>query len=204
MKKSLAVLASIIVLSGVARADIPPPSPPKFVWVTHKITTEKDYPDYLFFTITGKGKDCVLASVKLDPKTPVVIVGPDSKERFVTFAAVPKDAGKKYVNESEFHAAIKSGKVQGLIRPAYVFDLLEEVIDSDPPCSFTEVHVLHKLDPSDGMKFKSIPDTESSGHSRLRQHDGFMPHGGIWMAGLAGSAALVLAGMWLVGRNRQS
>ena len=54
--------------------DIGPPEGTKTIPITHKITTETEYPDYVFYTVINglnpMGKTVpTVTSVKLDPKT---------------------------------------------------------------------------------------------------------------------------------------
>src|SRR5438094_10667396 len=108
MKRLLAALVVGLLTASVLVADVPPPPGFKRVTIDHKITTEKDYADYAFFTVIGKDK---VTAVKLDTKTPVEILAKDRGGRFLgcTLVAVPKDAAKKYDSEKDFLAAIAAG-----------------------------------------------------------------------------------------------
>ena len=67
------VLAAVLGLTmvGVARADLIPPGT-RNIPVEHKIETDKDHPDLVFYTARGSGE---VKAVKFDPKNPVVIAG---------------------------------------------------------------------------------------------------------------------------------
>src|SRR5439155_2885360 len=81
-----AALVGLIAASSV-RADVAPPKGSKRVALDHKITTDKEYPDYRFYTVVGgggktggfKGNAAAAANakgvteVKFDPKTPIEI-----------------------------------------------------------------------------------------------------------------------------------
>ena len=88
MHRYLAVLTLGAFALGVARADIPPPKGLKRIPIQHKITTEKDYPEYLFFVVVA---DTTATATKLDAKTPATF---DGGPRSLKFYAVPKDAAK--------------------------------------------------------------------------------------------------------------
>src|SRR6476646_7805261 len=100
MRRSLAVVA-VLVVAGFAAADVAPPKGLKRVPLDHKITTDKEYSDYVFYTVIGGGRNVKVAEVKLDPKTPAVVAGAGRNgiSRLGQFVAVPKDAGKKYGSE---------------------------------------------------------------------------------------------------------
>src|SRR5262245_11428010 len=132
MSRTLALLtlgALVAVTASSARADIAPPKGFKRVTLDHKITTDQEFPDYVFFTVIGGGgrtggvKNPLagaegVTQVKLDPKTPIVIPGAGRGAgigRQGHLAAVPKDSEKNYSSEKEFLAAVRAGKVEGLI-----------------------------------------------------------------------------------------
>ncbi len=125
MKRLLGTLAFGLIVTGAARADLLPPGT-KNIPIEHKIETEKEYPDWVFYVVRGSGG---VEKVTLDPKKPLVIPGsagvgngparqPGEKERIVPYrakalAAIPKDAAKKYDSEKELHAAIEDGRCRG-------------------------------------------------------------------------------------------
>jgi hypothetical protein len=234
MRRALIAISFCLCAVSLASADIPPcggPRPPfyskdlpavvsprilesKLVPVEYKIATEKEYPDYLFFTLVGKGKERTVTSVKLDPVTPVTIasLARGDNERVASFVAVPREMRNKYDKEDDFHTAIKEGKVKGLVRSGYSFDPLEKVTSYSPPSSIVKIYVLEKIDPREGITLSEKPDATMNPDSPAKDANppgenksssSYVPAGRIWIAGLAGSAALVLAGFWLVGRNRQ-
>src|SRR4051794_13938837 len=111
MKRALlAAVVGGLVGVGTVRADIPPPPGQKRITVDHKIETEKEYADWVFFTVIGHGD---VKQVKLDPKNPYTIegAGRGGVGGLCSFVAIPKDAVKQYAGEKELHAAVKDGKV---------------------------------------------------------------------------------------------
>lgn len=214
MNRLLAAMVLGLFLVGVVRADIPPPKGLKRVTVDHKIVTDKEYPDYVFFTLIGGGKTGgTLTAVKLDPKTPVVITGAGRGGigRLGSFIGVPKDAATKYDTEKDFHAAIKEGKVEGLVKAKKNFDAFTVVKDTDTRKLIVMEYSLDKIDAKDGIvltaKTEETPKKDPPPEeSDIPTDDGiataYTPRGGVWVAGLAGSAALVFGGLWVVRRNR--
>src|SRR5438067_13598954 len=113
------LLAAVFALTivGLARADLLPPGREN-IPINHTIETDKEHPDWVFFTLGGDG---AVKAVKLDPKAPLVIPGsggvgngpvprPGEKRtrpyRSTVLAAAPKDAAKAYPSGKAFHAAL--------------------------------------------------------------------------------------------------
>src|SRR5262249_1559592 len=72
MKRTAAMVGvGLLVAGGLARADLIPPGT-KNIPIDHKIETDKEYPDWVFFTVGGNGN---VKAVKLDPKNPLTIPG---------------------------------------------------------------------------------------------------------------------------------
>jgi hypothetical protein len=208
MIRALGVLVLGLLVAAPVLADVPPPKGQKRVPLDHKIETEKEYPDYAFFTVTGGEK---VTAVKLDPKNPLVIAGAGRGGRFrlCTLAAVPKDAEKKYGSEKEFHAAIAAGKVEGLIRAKGSFDSFTVVKDADKRTTVTDEYKLEKIDAKEGIVLAAKkdggakdPPEEESDESGDGTATAFAPRGPLWVVGMAASAAVLLAGLWLVTRCR--
>jgi hypothetical protein len=225
MKRTVAVLVLGLLAAAVVRADVAPPKGLKRVTLDHKITTEKEYPDYIFFTIIGGGRAGPggknplggaegVTQVKLDPKTPIVIPGAGRGAgigRQGYLVAAPKDAGKSYGSEKEFLAAIRAGKVEGMIRAKTLLDSQATVKDTDTRTTVVQEYKLEKIDPKDGMVLTRVkegePEKKDGGKQEEEELDpatAFAPRGGVWVAGLSASLAVVLAGLWVVRRNRRS
>ncbi|MCE9564698.1 MAG: hypothetical protein K8U57_21910 [Planctomycetes bacterium] len=221
MKRLLTMVVALLGAS-VALADIGPPPGFKRVPLEHKVTTEKDYPDYLFYSITGVGTPAV--EVKLDSKTPATLTaaggGPGRAARLV---AVPKEASKKFDNEKEYLAAVGKGKVEGMIRAKTTFWAFNEVKEADAPKVIVKEYKIEKIDPKEGIVYTSDKDAKDAPKLPLPPPrpgvkpipDGcdesdeeptpiaYTPKGGTWIAGLAGACAFVFGGLWIVRRGRR-
>jgi hypothetical protein len=200
MNRVLLAAVAGLVLVPAARADIPPPKGQKRVAVDHKIETDKEYPDYAFFTLVGF-KD--LKAVKLGPKDPVVIGGAG---RFgpagqATLIAVPKDAAKAYPTEKEFHEAVRTGKVPGMLQSKASLGSLAVVKDTDKRTVITRTHKLEKLDPKEGVVLTPV---RAAGDGGEEEEEAAAPGAGryVWAAGVAATLAVALTGLWLVRRRR--
>jgi len=229
MRRTLAALVLGLFVAGVAWADVPPPKGFKRVTLDNKITTEKEFPDYRFYTViggAGKGggfkenADAAanakgVTEVKFDPKTPIEIKGAGRNPgigRQGHLVAVPKDAEKNYPGEKEFLAAIRLGKVEGQLRAKANFDAITTVKDSDPRAAVVMEFKVEKVDAKDGIvgKFvreekdpdKKDPAEESDEAGDAPAVTAYTPRAGVWVAGLAASLAVVLAGLWLARRSR--
>jgi hypothetical protein len=228
MSRLLLAAAIGLIVAASVQADIGPPKGKKRVALDHKITTEKEFPDYVFYTVLGGGgktggkKDSVAGAegvtlVKFDPKTPIEIKAAGRGGgigRQGSLCAVPKDAAKKYDNEKEFLAAIRSGKVEGQVRAKANFGTTIDIAESDPRTSIEMEYKVEKVD-KDGIvgKFvtddKKEPEKKDPGKKDGPEDDedspvASAPKGGMWIAGVAATLGLVLSGFWLAGRNRRA
>ena len=134
MYRTLLALAVGLLAAATATADLGPPRGFKLVPVDHRFTTEKEYPDYLFFAVSGgKGPRAKLTPLTIDPKTPGVFPGAGRTGigRLGTLVAVPKDAAKKYDSEEKFHAAVKNQEVEGMLKTSTRLDSQVQVKDTD-------------------------------------------------------------------------
>ncbi len=224
-----AALVGLIAASSV-QADIGPPKGMKRVTLDHKITTEKEWPDYIFFTVLGGGgkgglKNPLAAAegvtqVTFDPKTPIEIKGANRGGgigRQGSFVAVPKDAAKGYDSEKAFLAAIRNGKVEGQLRAKGQFDSTTTIKDTDPRTTVVWEFKVEKVDPKEGLVGAFVRDAEAKNPEKKdpakKDTEGVdddeevavaaAPKGGVWVAGLAATLGLVFAGMWLAGRRNR-
>lgn len=225
MKRTVAVLVLGLLVAAVARADVAPPKGMKRVTLDHKITTEKEFPDYIFFTVIGGGRAGFggknplgaaegVTQVKLDPKTPIVIPGASRNPgigRQGHLVATPKDAAKAYGSEKEFLAAVRNGKVEGMIRAKTLLDSITVVKDTDTRTTVVQEYKLEKIDAKDGMVLTRVKEGEAEKKDGGKQEEeeldpqtAFAPRGGVWVAGLSASLAVILGGLWVVRRNRRS
>ena len=214
MNRLLTATVLGLLVGSVAWADIPAPKGLKRLPMEHKITTEKEYPDYTFFAVSGGDKATAL---KLDPKTPATIAAGGGRYRFASLVAVPKDAAKKYDSEKDFLAAVAGGKVDGLLRSKLSFSAFTEVKDSETRKVIVVEYKIEKIDAKEGIVFagekkdsgRPVPpglppndSPEDSDGTTDAAVTAYTPRGGLWIAGLAASLALVLTGLWMVRRNR--
>ena len=215
--KRLLTMAVALFGASVALADVAPGPGFKRVPLEHKITTEKDYPEYVFYSVTGRGDKVV--AVKLDAKTPATITvaggGPGSATRLV---AVPKDATKKFDGEKEFLAAIVKGKVEGAISAKTTFWAFNDVKEADTRKVIVVEYKIEKIDPKEGIVYTSDkeakdapkpprpgvkPGSEECDDSDEPAPIAYTPKGGTWVAGLAAACAFVFGGMWVARRGRR-
>ena len=71
MRAFLAAVVVALVVSAMSRADLLPPGT-KNIPVEHKIESEKEYPDWVFFIVRGLGG---VKKVTLSPKSAIVVPG---------------------------------------------------------------------------------------------------------------------------------
>jgi hypothetical protein len=227
MKRSFALLALGFFVATVS-ADVPPPKGSKRVTLDWKITTEQEFPDYTFYTAVGGGGKGGKAGegvtmVKLDPKTTAEIKGAGRSPgigRQGSLYAVPKGAEEKFGSEKEFFTALRMGKVEGALRAKTNFDSITVIKDTDPRTTVVWEYKVEKVD-KDGITGKMITedkkdadkkdtdkkDADKKDPAKKDSPDdddaavATAPKGGVWIAGLAATLALVFAGVWLAGRR---
>jgi hypothetical protein len=215
MYRVLPALALALLAAPVVRADGLPPPGLKRVPIDYKFTTEKEYPDYQFFTLSGgKGPRAKLNAVKLDPKTPALFpgAGRTGVGRQGALVAVPKGAAKNYETEEKFHLAIKNREVEGMIVTKANLDSQESIKDTDTRTVVVYEAAVEKVD-KDGvvLKWKKQEEPKKNGDKKDAPDDDdappganvSAPRGGTLIAGLASALALTLGGLWLVGRTRR-
>jgi len=148
MDRSLLALVVSLVTAGLARAEVLPGIPlPRAILIEHTITTDKEYPEYLFFLIADGTQPI---AVKFDPETPIeyrgTLNGPDR-----VFVAVPTIAKQKYLRDQELEAAIASFQVAGMVRSREPLLARFLVRRSDHRSSIFREHKVEKIDVTDGI-----------------------------------------------------
>jgi hypothetical protein len=84
------------------------------------------------------------------------------------------------------------------------------VKDTDTRTTVVQEYKLEKLDPKDGMVLTRVKEGEAEKKDGGKQEEeldpatAFAPRGGVWVAGLSASLAVILGGLWVVRRNRRS
>ena len=212
MKRVLVVAAILFVISPAA-ADLIPPGT-KNIAIDVKITTEKDYPGWVFYTISGSGD---VALVKLDAKTPLTIPGssgvgngpapqPGEKRRTQPYrshvlVAVPKDAVKAYATEKELHAAIDDGKVPGQVQVKQAFSDHDNVKVTDPRKAIVQRFTLEKIDAKDGIVLQPVKDDVKPGEEGIVYTNAPPETLSWWIAGGLLTAFTITTGFFLLRRN---
>lgn len=205
MRRSFAVRLAIVFAlasAGVARADVifPPPAGKKFVAVEHKFVTDKDYPEFAFFTIIGDKA----TPVEFTTKKPVVIAAKDIPRRAerVALVAVPKDAAKDFKSEDAFLKAVAKEKVAGLVATKGNFWPQATVSEKVAEDSIVSEHKVEKIDAKDGIVVPAPKKECGETGADDAEPAAVAPVGGrLWVAGLAGFAAFASAGLWLTRRR---
>lgn len=221
MCRALLALGIGLLAAAAVRADIGPPRQPvRVVPLAHKITTDKDYPDHLFFVAALDGPTRTVTqvvAVKLGTKTPLEIPGAAKAadaNRECVLVAVPKAALKGYATEKAFLQALVKGAVEGQVQSRVTFAATAPVlgaggretaewklerIDKD------EVVVKVPADPRPARKGGpngNAPEDENDPESNALV-PATAPRGGAWVAGSAAALALTFGGLWAVGRTRR-
>jgi hypothetical protein len=206
MKQMTVVVLAGLFGAGLARADLLAPGT-RNIGVEHRIETDKDYPDFVFFTISGSG---AVTPVKLEQKTPLTIPGDDATGRgpvtvgekkrarpyrSTSLVAVPKKAGDSYPSEKEFHAALNEKTVPGSAESQPLPDH-ENVKIEDSRKSIVKQWRVEKIDPKEGIVLTDVTPEEQV--VVVQTGGGLRP----WMVGLAGTLAVVLLGLWVARRSR--
>ncbi len=208
MNRLLALL-TVGLVAGVALADVPPPKGQKRITIDHKIATDKEIGDYAFYTLIGRDEP---AAVKFDPKTPIVVkgAGRGGIGRIASLVAVPKNAGKNYGTEKEFLDAIKSGKVDGQVTAKTQLPAFTVVRDTDKREVIVMEHTFEKIDAKEGIVLKTKAEPKKDGDKKDSPEEddsdtptAQAPRGGVWVAGVAAALAVMLGGLWVVGRTRR-
>jgi len=163
-----------LVVASVARAGLPQAGT-KNIPVEHRIETDKEYPDWVFFVVRGTGD---VTKVPLAAKTPIVIPGssavdrdplprPGEKEkglavprRASALVAVPKDKANEYKTEKELHAAITEGRITGVVVVGSLFFDHEGAKAADPRKSIVQRYRLAQLNAREGAKLEPIKPDE--------------------------------------------
>jgi len=224
MDRALLTLVVSLFTPSLARADVLPGIPlPRVILIDHTISTDKKYPEYLFFLIADGTQPI---AVKLDPETPIEYRGTLNDPDRV-FVAVPRESRLKYPTPKEFEEAITSFQVEGIVRSKQPLVVRFLVRRSDHRSMIFREHRVESIDVTEGIVVvtKDVPsktpvtrkkevspkkDTDPKNDAAVKELDrettssesvSPTPESG-WIAGLAGSLAVLLGGVWLVRRVR--
>lgn len=221
MRAFLAAVVVALVASAVSRADLPSPGT-KTIPVEHKIETEKDYPDWVFFIVRGSGG---VKKVQLGPKSAIVILGngamskdpvpkPGQKEKGLTVpyrasivVAIPAARVKEFKSDKELHAAIEDARVPGLVLVGSAFVDHENVPAADPRKKIVQRYRLTRLEAKEGATLEPIKEEEKPPQPAASPVSATVPDVTWifkWIAGGLGTAAIIgVAGVFLLGRTKR-
>ena len=221
MRAFLAAVVVAFVISATSRGDSPPAGT-KNIPVEHKIETEKDYPDWVFFVVRGSGG---VKKVALSPKSAIVILGngaaskdpvpkPGQKEKGLTVpyrasivVAIPAARVKEFKSDKELHAAIEDARVPGLVLVGSAFIDHETVPAADPRKKVVQRYRLTKLDANEGATLEPIQEEEKPPQPAKSPVSSIVPDITWifkWIAGAVGTAAVIgIVGVFLMGRTKR-
>ena len=164
---------SALVVAAVGRAGQRPPAT-RNIPVEHRIETEKDYPDWVFFVVRGSGG---VKKAPLAAKSPIVIPGSSAVDRDpslgrgrrrgwrcravpVSLVAVPKEKVNEYKTEKDLHAAIEDARITGVVVVGSTYFDHESAKAADPRKTIVQRYRLTKLDAKDGARLEPIKPEE--------------------------------------------
>ncbi len=202
MNKFLLALAAGLLLANITTADVPPPPPPKgkkYIPVTSEVVLGKDVTGYVFVTqvSTFPARGATHAKVELAAGKAVAMPA-SGRRTFVELIAVPQDAAKEFKTDAELFAALGANKVKGAQRLG--FSGTATVADTIKGDSVKWTHTINAID-AKGIKTK----VEGEGYEVPVPKKGKEPVApfGSLMVGGSVALAVVLGGLWLVGRTRR-
>lgn len=198
VRSSLAFVIGLFTVASAAANGLPPPVPGKrYVPAEHVITTEKAYPEFDFYLVTGGSPKLVT----FGPKDSVRI-GPQRQRGFgsrIQLVAVLKGAAEKYEQPAAFAEALSKGTVPGYAATKERFEspTLIDAMDTNSK-STTVTHVVERIDVKAGIVFRAVPEPPGPRKSAPEPPG---PRGGGVVAGLAVALAMGFAGLRLTRRR---
>jgi hypothetical protein len=205
----LLALFTVGLVAGVAVADVPPPPPPKgqkYVSVSNEVVLGKDVTGYVFVQQVSTGLRDRFTYEKLEltaDKAKAVAAG--GRRNYVTLFAVPQDAAKGFKTDADLFDALGANKVKGAHKLG--FSSTATVSDAVKGNSVKWTYTITAIDTKDGIKAK----VEGEGAEQPADKPGTKEPGkdqppapvGLWMAGGTTALAVMLGGLWVVGRTRR-
>jgi hypothetical protein len=156
-----------------------------------------------------------VTEVKFDPKTPIEIPGAKrtGAGRQGWVVAIPKDAAKNYGTEKAFIEAVQKGKVEGMAKTRNL-DSMDILKETDKRDIILREHKFERLDGKNIIlstkKDEGVPTPkpaepkkDSADEEDAPPSGTAAPRGGMLIAGVAAVAAIMLGGLWFVGRTRR-
>jgi hypothetical protein len=216
MNKLLALL-TVGAVAGVAVADVPPPPPPKgqkYVSVSSEVILGKGVSGYTFVQQVGMfpGGGATFNKLDLsDKKATAMAAG--GRRRFVNLLAVPQDEAKGFATDDDLFSALKANKVKGAHHIG--FPGTATVSDTVKGDAVKWTYTITAIDtkgikttvegegaPKPTARPEKAPANDSPDEEGAPGAAVAAPRGGMWIAGLAAFAGLLLGGFWLAGRIR--
>jgi hypothetical protein len=202
MLRTFAVLAGLLVAVHAGRADVAPPKGQVRVPVDYVITTDMDYPDYVFVVVIGADAEwSKRTELSKDKPLRIEAKGRGGRARLCWLAAVPADAAKGFKTDKELFQAVIDRKVPGLLTTKDVhFGPFTVRAEKDAPKLIEEKYKLDRLDKEAGI----VLSTEKIGRADDPDPHGLKVESAVrWaVAGVAAALAVSGLGLWLIGRRR--
>lgn len=214
MTRLLAAAVVAALVAPVALADIPPPPPPKgkkYISVANQVLVAKDVTGFVFVeevTVFLPGpQPPTYKKLELTADKPVTPTA-SARRTSVALLAIPKAAADEFKSEKELFDALKAKKVKDVARTYFTGTAtVSDAIKGDTVKWTVTVT---------GVGPKGITTkTEGEGYEEKKPKSG-APDGedgaeepvaaprNYWIAGAGAALALMLGGLWLVGRARRS
>jgi hypothetical protein len=211
MTRLLAAAVVAALVAPVALADIPPPPPPKgkrYINVTNQVFVAKDVTGFVFVEEVTEFRPGpqppTYKKLDLNAEKPVT---PTAAARRISVAllAVPKAAADEFKSDKDLFEALKGQKVKGVARTHFTGTAtVSDAIKGDTvkwTVTVTGVGAKGITTKTEGEGFevkKGVPDGEDGTEEPVAAPRNY------WIAGAGAALALMLGGLWLVGRARRS
>lgn len=220
----LLVVVVVAAVAGVAVADVPPPPPPKgkkYVNVSSEVKLAKGVSGYVFVTSVTNFRPApdkptfAKAELGAEKATAMPAAG---RRTAVALVAVPQAAAAEFKTDADLFAALAANKVKGTQRVEFAGTAtVSDAIKGDAvKWTYTVTGIDDKgiktTAEGDGYEPPKAKKEPKNGKEPKNQDEGdegdepdapLTARGGPMVAGVAASAALMLGGLWVVGRGRR-
>lgn len=219
MRRVLSVL-TLAAFAGVAVADVPPPPPPKgkkYVSVNNEVLLGKGVTGYVFVkqvtNFPPRGKP-LSSKLELSTTKPTPIPEP-ARRTSATLYAIPEATAKEYKTDDELFDVLRTNKVKGAHHISFGSTAI--VSDKVKGNSVKRTYTITAID-AKGIKTKVEGEGYEPPAANPRTKEGQQdspdaedtptataptPRGGMLVAGIAATLAVMLGGLWIVGRTRR-
>jgi hypothetical protein len=202
MTRSILALTVLGLAMSDARADVAPPKGQVRVPVDYVISTNKDYPDYVFVVVIGADAEwSKKAELTKDKPLRIEAAGRGGRARLCWLAAVPADAAKGFKSDKELFQAVIDRKIPGLVTTKDTgFSPFTVRSEKDAPKLIEEKYKLDRLDKEAGI----VLSAEKVGRADDPDPHGLKEESAVrWaVAGVAAALAVSGLGLWLIGRRK--